>query len=132
LVFGAIFDFHAFPKGTFWTTFSPKQAPKTESPELLGPSFSRPCFSRTRVILVPLGPSVFKNIIFPMMIGYFSVFSAFRCAMFYVIFITFVEKTSVNAQPLSPQIFMKIAPDFKNNVFYYFASLRLRFFYLRL
>jgi hypothetical protein len=44
-------------------------------------------------------------------------------------FITFVEKTSVNAQPLSPPIFEKIAPDFKNKVFSYFAYLRLRFLY---
>ena len=92
--------------------------------------FRDPAFHETTVILVPLGPSVFLNIIFSMMTGYFSVFSAFRCAMFYMsFFITFVEKTSVNAQPLSPPIFEKIAPDFKNNVFSYFASLRLRFLY---
>ena len=30
---------------------------------------------------------------------------------------------------MSPPIFEKIAPDFKNNVFSYFASLRLRFLY---
>ena len=44
-------------------------------------------FHETTVILVPLEPSVFKNIIFSMMIGYFSVFSAFRCAMFYMSFL---------------------------------------------
>ena len=33
-----------------------------------------------------LGHSVFKNIIFSMMIGYLSVFSAFRCYVLYVIF----------------------------------------------
>jgi hypothetical protein len=71
-----------------------------------------------------------KNIIFSMMIGYFYVFFCFSlCYVLYVIFITFVEKTSVNAQPLSPPIFEKIAPDFKNNVFSYFAYLRLRFLY---
>ena len=41
-------------------------------------------FHETTVILVPFGPSVLKNIIFSMMIGYFSVFSVFRCAMFYM------------------------------------------------
>ena len=47
-----------------------------------------------------------------MMIGYFSICSAFRCAMFYMFFfITFVEKASVIAQPLSPPIFEKIAPE---------------------
>ena len=93
--------------------------------------FRDPAFHETTVILVPLGPSVFKNIILSMMIGYFSVFSAFRCAMSYMSFcIRFVEKTSVNAQPFSPLIFEKIAPDFKNKVFSYFASLRLRFLYL--
>ena len=51
-----------------------------------------PAFHETTVILVPLGPSVFKNIIFSMMIGYFSVFSAFRCAMFYMSFLSHLLK----------------------------------------
>jgi hypothetical protein len=50
--------------------------------------FRDPAFHETTVILVPLGPNVFKNIIFSMMIGYFSVFSAFRCAMFYMSFLS--------------------------------------------
>ena len=49
-------------------------------------------FHETKVILVPLGPSVLKNIIFSMMIGYFSVFSAFRCAMFYMSFLLHLLK----------------------------------------
>ena len=65
------------------------------------------------------------------MIGHFSVFSAFRCAMFYMsIFITFVEKTSVNAQPLSSPIFEKMAPDFKNKVFFLFCFFTFAFFIL--
>jgi hypothetical protein len=44
-------------------------------------------------------------------------------------FITFVENSSVNAQPLSPPIFEKIEPDVKNKVFSYFGSLRLSFSY---
>ena len=90
-----------------------------------------PAFHETTVTLVPLGPSVFENIIFSMMIGYFPVFVCFSlCYVLYFIFITFVEQTSVNAQPLSPPIFEKIASDFKNKVSSYFASLRLRFFIL--
>ena len=49
------------------------------------------------------------------------------CYVLYAICIIFVDKTTVNAQPLSPPNFEKIAPHFKNNVFSYFASLRLRF-----
>ena len=68
--------------------------------EFFGVPCSRPCFSRKHsnpravgtVILVPLGPSVFKNMIFSMMIGYFSVFSAFRCAMFYMLFLSHLLK----------------------------------------
>ena len=55
-------------------------------------SFRDPAFHETTVILVPLGPSVFKNIIFSMVIGYFSVFSAFRCAMFYMSFLSHLLK----------------------------------------
>ena len=51
-----------------------------------------PAFHETTVILVPFGPSVLKNIIFSMMIGYFSVFSAFRCAMFYMSFLSHLLK----------------------------------------
>ena len=47
----------------------------------------------------------------------YSFFCFSLCYVLYVIFITFVENTSVNAQPLSPPIFQKIAPDFKNKVF---------------
>jgi hypothetical protein len=45
------------------------------------------------------------------------------------LFITFVAKALVNAQPLGPPIFENIAPDFKNKVFSYFASLKLSFLY---
>jgi hypothetical protein len=48
--------------------------------------FRDPAFHETTVILVPLGPSVFQNITFSMMTGYFSVFSAFHCGMFYMSF----------------------------------------------
>ena len=65
-------------KGVFFTTHS--------RPVLAS------AFHETIVILVPLGRSVFKNIIFSMMIGYFSVFSAFRCAMVYMSFLSHLLK----------------------------------------
>ena len=123
-----MFNFHGFQKGTFWTAFSAKWSSKILTRSRAGRPFPDPAFHETTVILVPLGPSVFKNVIFSMMIGYFPAFSAFRRAMFYMSFLShLLKKTTVNAQPLSPLIFEKIAPDFKNKVFYYFASLRLRF-----
>ena len=69
LDFGAIFDFHGFQKGTLWTTFSPKQAPKPSTPNDRERPCRDPAFHETIVITVPLGPSVFKNIIFSMKIG---------------------------------------------------------------
>ena len=91
--------------------------------------FRDPAFHETIVILVPLGPSVFKNIIFSLVIGYFSVFCFSLCYVLYVMFITFVEKTWVNAQPLSPPIFEKIAPDFKKQRFFLFCFFTFAFFY---
>ena len=47
-----------------------------------------------------------------MEIGSFSVFVAFRCALFYTTFsslLFFFQNTSVNAQPLSPPFFEEIA-----------------------
>jgi hypothetical protein len=68
--------------------------------EFFGVPCSRPCFSRNHsnpravgtVILVPLGPSVLKNMICSMMIGYLYVFTAFRCAMFYMSFLSHLLK----------------------------------------
>ena len=71
-------------------------APKAGKNKFLALTFARlfrdPVFHETTVILVPLEPSVFKNITFSMMIGYFSVFSAFRCAMFYMSFLSHLLK----------------------------------------
>ena len=106
------FLFIFFKNGRFWdplrnpmgSTMAPKSAKWCHKSQILilrsvcfeffGVPCSRPCFSRNHsnpcavgtVILVPLEPSVFKNMICSMMIGYFSVFSAFRCAMFYMSF----------------------------------------------
>jgi hypothetical protein len=116
-----------FKKAPFGRPFRPSRRQKPSTPNSGERPFCDPAFHETTVILVPLGPSVLKNIIFSMMIGYFSVFSAFRCAMFYM---SFLSHLLINAQPLSPPIFEKIAPYFKNNVFSYFGCLRLRFLYL--
>ena len=51
------------------------------------------------------------------------------CYLLYDISITILHNTTVNAQPLSPPMFEKIAPHFKNKVFSYFVYLRLRFLY---
>ena len=118
-----------FKKGSFGRPFCPSRRQKPSTSKYGERPCRDPALHETTVILVPLGPSVFKNIIFSMMIGYFSVFSAFRYAMFYMSCLSHLLEKSVNAQPLSPPIFEKIAPDFKNNVFSYFASLRLHFLY---
>jgi hypothetical protein len=122
-----------FQKASFGRPSRPSRRQKPCPPNCGERPFRDPAFHETIVILVPLGPSVFQNIIFSMMTGYFSVLFCFSlCYVLYVIFITFVEKTSVNAQPLSPPIFEKIVPDFKNNVCSYFVSFRLRFLYFHI
>jgi hypothetical protein len=69
------------------------------------PPVRDPAFHETTVILVPLGPSVFKNIIFSMMIGYFSVFSAFLCAMFYISFLSHLLKKLGKRPAVEPSDF---------------------------
>jgi hypothetical protein len=73
-----------FKKAPFGPHFSFKKLLFVFPPNYAERPFRDPAFHEHRVILVPLGPSVFKNIIFSMMIGYFSVLFAFRCAMFCV------------------------------------------------
>ena len=82
----------AFKKAPFGRPFRPSRRQKPSPPKYGERPFRDPAFHETTVILVPLGPSVFKNIIFSMMIGYFSVFSAFRCAMFYMSFLSHLLK----------------------------------------
>ena len=90
LVFDAMFDFRGFQKGTLWTTFSPKWTKKKKYPSDPGGPSRDPAFHETTVILMPLGPSVFLNIIFSIEIGYFSVFAAFLCAMLYMPFLFYL------------------------------------------
>jgi hypothetical protein len=80
LVWGAIFNFHGFQKGTFGRPFRPSRRQNPSPPKYGERPFRDPAFHETTVILVPLGPSVFKNIIFSMMMGYFSV-----CLLFFVL-----------------------------------------------
>ena len=51
------------------------------------------------------------------------------CSVLYNIFITFFQKTSVNAQPLSPPFFQEIAAHKEIIFFFSFWCLRLHFFY---
>ena len=96
-----------YSKSRFWEPFKisrgPKNDPRGDQFEAKGLQMASPfyrplrlgadpAFHENTVILVPFGPSVLKNIIFSMMIGYFSVFSAFRCAMFYMSFLSHLLK----------------------------------------
>ena len=69
--FGAIFDFLDFQKGTIWTPFSATKAPTNPNVSWAGRPCRDPAFHETIVILVPLGPSVFKNTIVSIEFGYF-------------------------------------------------------------
>ena len=63
-------------------------------------------------------------------IGSCSVFVAFRCALFYTTFLSFLFLTSVNAQPLSCRFFfLRRSPHIKKTSVFSFLCLRLRFFY---
>ena len=84
--------FMVFKKAPFGRPFRPSRRQKPSPPNPGERPFRDPAFHETTVIHVPLRPSVFKNIIFSMMIGYFSVFSTFCCAMFYMSFFSHLLK----------------------------------------
>ena len=84
--------FMVFKKAPFGRPFRPSRRQKPSPPNPGERPFGDLAFHETTIILVPLGPSVFQNIIFSMVIGYFSVFSAFRCAMFYMSFLSHLLK----------------------------------------
>jgi hypothetical protein len=73
-----------FKKAPFGQPLRPSRRQKPSLPNCGERPFRDPAFHETTVILVPLGPNVFQNIIFSMMTGYFAVFSAFHCGMFYM------------------------------------------------
>ncbi len=80
--------FMVFKKASFGRPFRPSRRQNPSPPKYGERPFRDPAFHETTVILMPLGPSVFKNIIFSMTMGYFYVFSAFLCAMFYMPFLS--------------------------------------------
>ena len=65
-VFGAIFYFHDFQKGTLWTTFSHKVSILAVTCSRFGRPCRDPAFHETIVSTVPLGPSVFQENILSM------------------------------------------------------------------
>ena len=115
LVLGALYDFLDFQKGAFWTTLSAARAPKEHGPECWEVSWSRPCFSRNHSNYWVVGTYCFFK-------GRFSdgdrfIFDVFYVSLRYVLYnmsITFLQKNLVNAHPLSPQFFEKVAPHSKN------------------
>ena len=76
-------------------------------------------FHETKVIIMPFGPSVFLKVILFDKDWLTSTVSVFLCAIFKIKFVSQLL-TSVNAQPLSPPIFEKITPHFKQTVFLFF------------
>ena len=88
-----------------------------------GGFYSRPAFPETIVITVPFRPSVFQKVIlFDADWLIFCFFSYPVCYLLHNIFITIFHDTTINAQPLSPPIFEKIAPPFKKQVSSYCGS----------
>ena len=113
--------FRIFKKAPFGHHFRVAGRQKPMTPN----SGERPCRDpashETILITVPFGPSVFFNVIFfdeDWLTFRFNCFSL--CYVLYAIFITFVDNTTVNAKPLSPSIFEKIAPHFPQNSFFSF------------
>jgi hypothetical protein len=72
----------------------PEGAAESASAHSAGPGFLYPsvCGFVGLFVWVVATKKGLKNIIFSMMIGYFSVFSAFRCAMFYMSFLSHLLK----------------------------------------
>ena len=130
LIVGAISDFQGSQK---WPSGRPLLSQKGSKGRVLFPgvaTFRDPAFHETTVILMPLRPSVFKNLIFSMVIGYFSVFSAFRCAMFYMSFVLHLLKNLGKRLAVGPSDFWENRIRFQKQRFSYFGSLRLRFLYI--
>ena len=69
LHFGAILDFRDFQKGSRLMTFLIKKLNLATLLSWARCSCRDPAFHETMVITVPLGPRVFKNVIFSIEIG---------------------------------------------------------------
>ena len=96
-----------------------------------GGSFSRPAFPETIVIIVPFGPSgCLKYNLFDadlLMFGFVLLLCV--CVLFCTTFLHFFHNTTVNAKPLSPPNFEKIAQHFKSkHICFYFGSLHFFMF----
>ena len=93
------------------------------------PGPKRPCFHKTIVILCRWNIVSFKRSFFRWICQIFCFCCVSLCSVLYNIFITFFQKTSVNAEPLSPPFFLEIAAHKEIQFFFSFWCLRLRFFY---
>ena len=85
-----------------------------------------PAFHETKVFTVPLRPTGFFKIVFGPEIDPFSFLSVFLNAIVTLHLITIFHNTTVNVESLSPPLFEKIVPSFKNVVFIILFFLRLR------
>ena len=121
-----------FKKAPFGDHFRPRWHQKWTAPNEGGHPFRDPAFHETTVILVALGPSVFKNIIFSMMIGYLSVFSDFLCAMFYISFSSHLlkKKKLGKRQAVEPSDFWENRTRFQKQCFFLFCFFTFAFFIL--
>ena len=112
--FSAFLDFDRFRNRYSERPFSSRKVAWSSAYSVRTPSLPRPCFSRNHNNYFAVWTNGFLKVIVSIEIGSFSVFVCFSLVyVLYTIFITFVHKSSVNAQPLSPPIWKKFSPLFK-------------------
>ena len=95
LDFGAMFDFHDFQKGTFWTPYSATKVMKNHGGNLPGPTWGAgPPRNGTVITMVSWTYWFFKGHFFDgdWLIFIFLCFS--MCYVLYAIFITFAEMSA--------------------------------------
>ena len=113
--------FMVFKKAPFGRPLRPKRVQSRTEPNSGERPFRDPAFHETTIILMPLGPSDFKNIIFSMMIGYFSIFSDFHCAMFYMSFLLHLLKNLGKRPAVEPFYFLEKPTRLKKQRFFLFC-----------
>ena len=114
LVMGALYDFRDFQEGTFWRPFSATKASKMDYSQFPMPSQDGPSFSRNHGNCCAVGTYwSLKGRLLAQVWPHFLFVLLFLWYVLYNILITSVHKSSVNAKPLSPPFFEKIAPHFK-------------------
>ena len=91
LVWGALYDFLDFQKGTFGDHCRQQRLPKWSAPNSPGPPWTDPGFHETKVIIVPLGPNYWflKGRLLPQDWLIFGLFCFSLCYVLYNMFITF-------------------------------------------